>query len=276
MQQEPKMADAGIRPEARFRIRRATLIGGFTAALLIATLIAFWPRPPASATNPIDMSVKMDGCRVETLKTLGMTKVEIGTMYQVSAFCYSAIRDVSMLGEFNIRRLFLVSQQFETLVIMWMVVAITISGVILAGVQLAASYRLATLGKGDFDHKTEISVTEGRMSMTSSITGLLILTVSLAFFFVFVKFVYKLDLLQTSLGVDSSVVQPAAELHKARKLAGNATFDTASGTAPANAKSASANSAAPRAPFEAQRKQHTPRTPARNNFREQASDHPKH
>jgi hypothetical protein len=222
------------------------------------------------------MSVKMDGCRVETLKTLGITNANVGTLYQVSGFCYSFIRSVSMLGEFNIRRLFLVSQQFETLVIMWMVVAITISGVILAGVQLAASYRLATIGKGDFDHKTEISVTEGRMSMTSSITGLLILTVSLAFFFVFVKFVYKLDLLQTSLGADSSVVQPAAEPHKARRLAGDAVFDTASGTAPSNAKSVSADSASPRATSEAQRKQHTPRALARNNFREQASDHPKH
>jgi hypothetical protein len=203
------------------------------------------------------MSAKMDGCRVETLKTLGTTNVGIGTLYQVSGFCYSAIRNVSELGEFNIRRLFLVSQQFETLVIMWMVVAITISGVILAGVQLGAAYRLATVGKGEFAQTTKITVTQGRMSMQSSITGLLILTVSLAFFFVFVKFVYKLDVVQTSLGVDSVAGQPAAQPVKAPRLPGLAAVEIASDTAAAKAQPASANGVSLRTPSEAQRKHST-------------------
>jgi hypothetical protein len=270
------MAEAGVKSETPTAFRlHATLIVVFAAAIVIMAVIAFWPHPPASATNPIDMSAKMDGCRVETLKTLDMTNVNIATLYQVSGFCYSAIRNASLLGEFNIRRLSLVSQQFETLVIMWMVVAITISGVILAGIQLAAAYSLATLGKGEFTQNTQLTAEQGRISMQSSVTGLLILTVSLAFFFVFVKFVYKLDVLQTSLGEDSVTVQSAAQPAKAPRLGGYAAVEAASDTAAAKAQPASANSVSPRTPGEAQRK-HTPASHTPNNARKSANDSSMH
>jgi hypothetical protein len=265
------MAEAGVASGSPSLLRRrVTLIGSIAVALFAMAVIAFWPHPPESATNAIDMSAKMEGCRVETLKTLGVTQAPIETLYEVSGFCYATIRNVSELGESNIRRLFFVSQQFETLVIMWMVVAITISGVILAGVQLAAAYRLATLGKAEFAQKTELAAEQGKISLNSSITGLLILTVSLAFFFVFVKFVYKIDVVQTSLGQDNVTATTATPI-KAPSLAGYATVQTASDAAAAKAQPSSAASAPSPTPGHAQTK-HTLNSHTRNGSREQARE----
>ena len=75
---------------------------------------------------------------------------------------------------------------------MWMVVSITISGVLLSGLQLLVSYQLAVAGRGQFGESGELSLEKDRVSLKSSITGLFILIVSFAFFAVFVFEIYKI------------------------------------------------------------------------------------
>jgi hypothetical protein len=216
------------------------------AAVFMMIAIVFWPRPPAIATAVIDMSPKMAACRADAQKSLGTTKLDIASQYQVSGLCYSQIRGEFELGDFAIRRSALIDQLFETLVIMWMVVAITISGVVLAGVQLAAAYSLASLGKGEFAQPTEMSLKQGRISVQSSITGLLILTVSLAFFVVFVKFVYKLEVVNTSRETESLAAQAPAAISakfKLPQLGGYGTVKPTSEPAAASAEPAGAGPA---------------------------------
>ncbi len=78
-----------------------------------------------------------------------------------------------------------------------MVVAITVSGVFLAGLQLLGSYKLAASGTGKFGDLSDLSVEAGKGaikgSMHSSVTGLIILVVSLAFFIVYVKWIYAIQ-----------------------------------------------------------------------------------
>jgi len=73
---------------------------------------------------------------------------------------------------------------------MLMVVSITISGVILAGLQLFASYKLASVGKGVFEATGEANITSHSMAVKSSVVGVVILAISFAFFLVFVLYVY--------------------------------------------------------------------------------------
>jgi len=74
-----------------------------------------------------------------------------------------------------------------------MVVLITISGVVLAGVQLLASYKLALAGHGGLAGAgSEIHYSASSVSFKSSVIGLTILALSFAFFLVFVIYVYEL------------------------------------------------------------------------------------
>ena len=73
-----------------------------------------------------------------------------------------------------------------------MVVAITVSGVVMSGLQLFMSYPLALSGHAAFDKDMEISIQKDRIALRSSMVGLAILVISLAFFVVYVKWIYTM------------------------------------------------------------------------------------
>jgi hypothetical protein len=180
---------------ARMKFRPAFAAAAVIAVLLfaLAGLTIFGNKPAPGPTVVLDMSDKMEHCRTAMRQQLAPVKPVVDSLYQISDLCYTEVRREALLGDFNIRRMTLVGQQFETLVIMWMVVAITFSGVILAGIQLVAAYRLAADGHAQFgDEQSALRIEQGHISLKSSVTGLLILTVSFAFFIVFVRWVYMI------------------------------------------------------------------------------------
>jgi hypothetical protein len=63
-------------------------------------------------------------------------------------------------------------------------------GVALAGIQLIASYQLALKGRAALEQHSDISIQASKISTTSSVFGVSILVISLAFFYVFVKDIY--------------------------------------------------------------------------------------
>jgi hypothetical protein len=161
-------------------------------ASVFVVLMVF--REPGDATTAVnlDESKKMEDCRANKMQLLRPDKVDVALLYQVSDLCYTEVRREYLLGNFNIHRYDIVKQNFQTLVVMWMVVTITMSGVFLAGMQLLAAYRLASAGHGQLAESSDLSLERGKVSLKSSVTGLIILTVSLAFFIVYVKWVYTL------------------------------------------------------------------------------------
>ena len=159
---------------------------------MIATLFLEWAPSAAAEPVALDELAKLSACRAETLKLLHPEKVDIDLLTRISSFCYAQVRGEDLLGDFNVRRSNYLRQQFQGVVFLWMVVAITISGVIMAAFQLAAAYKLASTGHGDLGQGGEITLEEKRISLKSSVTGLLILTVSFAFFLVYVVWVYPL------------------------------------------------------------------------------------
>jgi hypothetical protein len=163
-------------------------------ALLVATLAAIvllLKLNPAEVVV-LNESGKLHACRAEALQFLKPERPELGLLTQIADHCYMQVRGENLLGDFNIRRSNYFRQQFQGIVFLWMVVAITMSGVLLAALQLVAAYKLASTGRGSLDQGGEITLEEKRISLKSSVTGLLILTVSLAFFMVFVAWVYPL------------------------------------------------------------------------------------
>jgi len=162
--------------------------------LVSALVLLVELRAPGGAATAVslDESKKMEDCRAYAMQLLKPDKTDVALLYQVSDLCYTEVRREYLLGNFNIHRYDVVKQNFQTLVVMWMVVTITMSGVFLAGMQLLAAYRLASAGQGQLAENSDLSLERGKVSLKSSVTGLMILTVSLAFFIVYVKWVYTL------------------------------------------------------------------------------------
>jgi hypothetical protein len=159
----------------------------FTCFLVFAA-IYFMPRQPPQAA--MEIPLRVHDCRVEVRNAINKDRVTTEVWEQISNVCYMQVRGEAMLADFNIRRSNLINQQSEGRIVLWMVVAITISGVALAGLQLLAAYRLAGSGKGEFAASQEITLEQNRISLKSSVTGLMILVISFAFFMVYVVWVY--------------------------------------------------------------------------------------
>jgi hypothetical protein len=143
---------------------------------------------------------RMAQCRAETLEQIKPDKVDLKLLAGLHGLCYARVNEEDALAEFGIRRGAFLNQQSETGILMWMVVLITISGVLLAGVQLLAGFKLALLGKAAFDQGGQISLEANKLSISSSVAGVLVLAISLCFFYVFSKEIYLIRVQ----GADSS------------------------------------------------------------------------
>jgi hypothetical protein len=115
---------------------------------------------------------------------------QINLLWSVYYLCDAMTSRKLLYEEQVIRNENFVFQRYENTIIMLMVVSITISGVILAGLQLFASYKLAAVGKGVFEATGEVNITSHNMAVKSSVVGVVILAISFAFFLVFVLYVY--------------------------------------------------------------------------------------
>jgi hypothetical protein len=169
---------------------------GFSLVLVLI-FIAETMRPSDTGMNtgpnPSEWP-SMKACVTDALQRAG-EKASPQALWTANEICYSHLHGQGLLNDFKIRRLKFTQQAYDERILLWMVVTITLSGVALAGVQLLASYHLAIQGKGTLDQQNELSVERGKLSLKSSITGLLILVCSFAFFWVFVYEIYVIHTL---------------------------------------------------------------------------------
>jgi hypothetical protein len=131
-------------------------------------------------------------CQKDVVQHLKSASVTLGSLEEAGRYCYAQLYNLATLNEFQIRREKYIQQTYDEHVLLWMVVVITITGVALAGLQLVASYKLAASGQGALASDSELVLERSKMSIKSSITGLLILVLSFAFFVVFVYEIYRI------------------------------------------------------------------------------------
>jgi sterol desaturase/sphingolipid hydroxylase (fatty acid hydroxylase superfamily) len=103
------------------------------------------------------------------------------------------------------------AQLSQNTVMLWLVVALTAAGVILAGIQLWASYRLAKAGQGMLASGGEATIEQGKLVVRSSVVGIIILTLSFAFFLVYVLYVYQITEVGGSFPVQPREVPAGAQ-----------------------------------------------------------------
>jgi hypothetical protein len=127
---------------------------------------------------------------IDRYKEPGSTQPKVMDLFGLNSFCFVHTANQLQVDEEIIKRDNFVFQRNENVVLLYMVVLITFTGVALAGMQLLASYKLASLGHGELAGGAEISYSSQGASFKSSVVGLGILAMSFAFFLVFVLYVY--------------------------------------------------------------------------------------
>jgi hypothetical protein len=182
--------------------------GAACALLACASVIGSRSYISHKALN-LDESARITNCTSEVLTSLKPQPqiVDLPLIEHLRYSCYQEIYNEDSLTDWGIRKSAYLNQQVQTPVMLWMVVTITISGVLLAGLQLVAAYRLASAGKAAFEQGGQLNIEHNKISLSSSVTGLMILAVSFAFFIVFVSKVY---LIQETQNATAAAVAPAA------------------------------------------------------------------
>jgi hypothetical protein len=146
-------------------------------------------KPPAE--NYRLLNIELADCIDHTIKMTEGTKLELTKYTDVWRLCENQMFDQLLLNDFTIRRQKFEANTLDERVNLWLVVAITLSGVFLSAMQLAMSYRLAQIAKTDLAGNNELVVEQGKLSLKSSVTGLLIMALSLIFFVIYVKWIYQ-------------------------------------------------------------------------------------
>ena len=170
-------------------------IAAFAAFISIIVLIAVFVFLTLTTTRFQDIQGGIDNHTMETcvdkfMKLVSNGPSPISNLVGINSFCYAHSGDQLLIDEEMIKRDNYVFQRNENVVLLYMVVIITFAGVLLAGLQLYASYKLATAGRGELAGGAEITYSPQGASFKSSVVGLSILALSFAFFLVFVLYVY--------------------------------------------------------------------------------------
>ena len=161
------------------------------AAILLAYRVAAGGSSPVDARQaPPDAGQEFSSCIDGTFKTIRVSNPDTVTYSAVWRLCGEQIYNIDALNDFAIRKEKFTQQELDERVILFLVVAITLSGVCLAALQLLASYKLASRQRAKFIEDSTLSLEHDKVSLRSSVTGLMILVVSLGFFIIYVKWVY--------------------------------------------------------------------------------------
>ena len=192
-------ADYNAHDDARLAHRRlivsyAVPILAAGAGLLAGLYVGYGFSGPPVGNQPELPS--MSQCLADTIGILVQKGlVNAGNLRDAREHCYSLIQAQGTLNDFAIRKMNFYQQYRANGVLMWMVVGVTFAGVVLAGLQLWASYRLAVSNKTSLlDASGQLTLEANRLVLKSSITGLFILLVSFCFFLVFVFYVYRFEM----------------------------------------------------------------------------------
>jgi hypothetical protein len=172
-------------------VRLATLAG--ICSELILVVVFLFLILGSTRFGMIDGGVNdhaMNDCVDHYKSTASSTALQVQDLLSLNSFCFIHTANQLQVDEEVIKRDNYIFQRNETLVLLYMVVLITFVGVLLAGLQLLASYKLATLGRGELTGGAEIAYSPQGASFKSSVVGLSILAMSFAFFLVFVLYVY--------------------------------------------------------------------------------------
>ena len=164
---------------------------GFTASLLLLS-------PKYEKFDHLYTNITIDVCVDDINESnpnlnIFETAINIETFQQI---CYEKIRHQHNLNNHTVDRYTYQHQHLADFIVMWMVVGLTGSGVFLAAYQIISSsiiFGENNLSTSIDENASIISIEKGKLYFKSSVTGLFILVISFAFFYIYTIYVYKIS-----------------------------------------------------------------------------------
>lgn len=185
----------------KFTIREKICVFSPFIVIVFAAVMMYMvaPRreePAKNSAPPITQSeyeFLFVSCIDSIKKSQGSDRPDFLLYRQIWEMCETHVYDLVSLRDFDIRKEKFRQQGFADTVLLFMVVTITLSGVVLASLQLWTSYKLVSTGFAyDALKDSTLTIENNKISVRSSTTGLLILVVSLAFFIIYVIWIYSI------------------------------------------------------------------------------------
>lgn len=173
----------------------AAVAGAFLAAAIIFYLLLHAVQRVPTTPNAFILppAQYVDKCEQATSTALSSRSRDIQTIDAISAHCLTLVSSVYRLEDYDVRRSAFYEQYSETTFLLWLVICITVSGIILAAVQLVTAYRLSIALGENVGEQTQLTIDTKRLSVRSTVSGLIILAMSFAFFLVYVIYIYPLE-----------------------------------------------------------------------------------
>jgi hypothetical protein len=190
--------------------RIPVVVGTISLAILLIFflyLIVGLARVETDGSNVDGKAVS--ACIEKLTPVVNVANMNVTALYSLNGFCYNSLGSQLKIDQERIRRDNFLFQRNENVILLYMVVLITLSGVMLAGIQLLASYKLAVIGRGELSGGGTIDYSTQGVSFKSSVVGLTILAMSFGFFLVFVVDVYTLKDISSDASSQTNVQIPA-------------------------------------------------------------------
>lgn len=198
------------------------------AGRVSALLLAAQPAVTAAAASTIT-----EQCMVRLRGHFPQLPYDLDHIGQLRLICYQILRDEETLRLKEVGTNLFRNQTFQNHVLLYTVVFITVAGVLLAGIQLLASYRLAqAAGAPLTDGGGDLTLEPGKVAVKSSVVGVLILALSLAFFSIYVTQVHRITPEKVSTG-SGEPVSTSGEMPQGEDPTLEASRGNASGGEPA-------------------------------------------
>lgn len=174
-----------------------------------AALAAVHIATPAAASE-------IAACLARYARAIPSLHADVDRLDRYRAICENTLAGEHRLQTLAVNQQIYANQIVQNTVMLWMVVTITLAGVVMAGIQLWATYRLTLAGKGALADGGEASFEQNRLVVRSSVVGVVILGLSLAFFTLYVLYVYRIEALPglanpASLLRDTTAAQEVAQ-----------------------------------------------------------------
>jgi hypothetical protein len=179
-------------------------------SLVFGFVLALWYTRPSNLSLNVQELPGVENCVANYEKSSGAL-VSANSMKDALSLCWREISMQGRLNDFALRRLSFARQYYAGPIILWMVVIITLSGVLLAAAQLYMAFSIWEIQgespkRPEMSQTTDLRINREAIAFRSSVTGVTILFISLGFFIVFIKYVYMI----TPIDYDDS---PKSELN---------------------------------------------------------------
>jgi hypothetical protein len=220
---------AGPQITSLFSSRTAAVALAAIVLCVLSLITGHWlgSLTPTVPTIKLQEVQSMESCTKEIEPALNLGAItnpveRNNAIRDLQLTCYDKSHKQAELNEYQIRRMQFFEQYYEQRIFLWMVVCITVSGVILAGLQLAASYRLSLLGHAALAD-SKMTIEHKRIVLSSSVVGFFILLLSFAFFYLFITQVFPTKEISMEAGGQrqSTVAPPPFNLKPGKPAAGS-------------------------------------------------------